>query len=285
MFNTVLHVMGRQASLDAHVEDAKSLMPADFELEAVFGSLDRFHKGYVADSDLWQLVQDFGGSTPFGCLCTLVHEVQLRRHYEKVVLPGRLSLREVGTLLFKLGTNEYEAMGAAHSDNEAKSILHLLKHSEPCPSCGMRVQRDGDSAGCPTVTCPSCAASFRCHIVVGDAPHTAAQSTPLSVSTQYQLNRLVDVAARAADDLDRDRKKLTTLPGYDVSTLSDIFNHISDGQLSFKIEDLRRTFLVQSIPITEHELNVLWHRFAPSKGEHNEGKVTFPDFARQLKPF
>jgi len=275
--------MVRQGASDAKAEAAKALMPGGCPLEPVVGALDVLRKGYVVDTDLWRLVQDFGGTASFGSVSALVHEVQLRRRYDQVVLPGRLSLREVGALVFPVGSREYEAVGSATSDAEAKSMLYLLRYSEPCPGCGVRVQRDADAAGCPSVVCPICGTPFRCFCIMGDAcagdPQDPTGEAPLSPSTRYRLYRLVSAAARAAHDIEFDRKILSLMQGFDVRALSDIFGHIAGGQLSFAATDLRRVLAEQCVSFSEEELGHVWRRYAPQGG----ATVAFPDFVRQLK--
>jgi len=277
----VLQTLARQAELDAQVEDCKVLVPKSCPLEAIFVLLDRSRKGYLSDMDLWQFDQDFGGPTPFGSFCSLVCEVRMRRpQQDDFAIPGRLNLRDIGILVFPVGSQEHEAMCAAKSDGEAKSILYLLSHSEPCPTCGMRVQRSADSAGCPNVTCPVCGTSFRCFCVVGDSRSSTPEEELLPAASRYQLHRLVSTSAHAADELERDRKKLAHVLAVDMCALSDVFSIIAGGRLSFSPSDLRRAFYQQGVLPAEHELSLLWHRYA----RHGSTAVTFPDFARQLQP-
>lgn len=282
----VLNVMVRQAGLDAQAEDAKSLLPPNTCLEAIFATLDRFHKGYVTDTDLCQYSQDFGGTASFAAFASLVHEVLLCRPRDAVAIPGRLTMRELGSLVLPAGSQEQEATLAANSDEELKSILYLLRHSEPCPRCSIRVQRDADSAGCPSVTCPCCGTTFRCFVVVGDFYNgAAAENAPLPVAAQYHLFRLLDNATRVADELEQGRKQLQ-LEGRmangegGIGMLSTAFAHIGDGRLSFLMGDLRRALFSQEILISEQQLGLLWRRYAPRTG----AEVNFSDFVRQLKP-
>jgi len=172
-------------------------------------------------------------------------------------------------------------MNASVNDDEARSINYLLRNSEPCPGCGFRVQRDADCEGCPNVRCPVCGVSFRCFMVVGDDASTYTSGAPLPVSAQYHVYRLVETASRAAEELERARKQLAHLPGYDVlSTLSDVFAHIANNRLSIMITDVRRALLEQNLLSSEQELQLLWHRLAPE----GSMEVSFPDFAHQLKP-
>lgn len=274
----VLQAVARQAELDSHLEDTKGLVFPSVSVESIFNVLDRFRKGYVADMDLWQFCQDFGAALSFGSFCSLVSEVQLRGQ-SRASTPNHLSLRDVGRLVFPLHSREYRELQEASSDAEALSALYLLRHSESCPGCSVRVQRDADAVGCPSVTCPRCGTSFRCFIVVSDYAVPTDASMPLPASSQYHVHKLLEAAARAAEEIGRDRRQLAALPNFDlVSTLADVFTHISDGRLSFTTGDLRRVFFAQDIRISEQELGYLLHRYAP-----NGREVTLPDFLRQLK--
>lgn len=280
---SVMGAMMSQATLDSEAEDAKGLLAASTTLESIFATLDRFHKGYITDTDLCQYSQDFGGLGGFGLFSTLIHEVLLRRPRDASLFPGRLNLRELAMLVLPVATQEQEAALAASSDAELRSILYVLRHSEPCPRCSIRVQRDADSAGCPSVTCPVCGAVFRCFVVVGDIYNGVfAESAPLPVATQYQLFRLLDTAARLADELEQGRKRLQLILNGEggLGMLSTAFAYIADGRQSFLMGDLRRALFSQDILVSEHQLGLLWRRYAP----HGGIEVNFSEFLRQLKP-
>jgi len=285
---SVLQTVVRQATSDSEAEDAKALLPKGCPLPALFRTLDPYGKGYLMDTDFWQLVQDFRGSSSFGSICAMLQEIQLRRRYDQLNYPGRLSMREFGALIFPLGSPEYKVTHAATSDVQAKSELYLMQNSDKCPNpkCGVRVQRDSDSSGCPEVECPLCCTPFLCTKVVGD--RTAIRSgwddetgsTRLSVAARQQLHRAIAAQAHAADELEKDRLRLAQLLGYDATGLSDVFNFVAQGRTSFSLADLRRTLCHLHIKATERDLDLVWKRYAPS----GSATVTFPDFIRQLKP-
>jgi len=277
----VLRVMHRQAGADVRLEDAKALLPYGLALEGAFATLDRYRKGYISDTDLWQLAQDFGGPTPFGSFVALVNEVQLRRPPSSAAKPGRLSLRELGLLALPLGSRESDAVLHSGNDEEARNLLYILRHSEACPGCGARAQRNADAAGCPTVSCPICGTLFRCFCVVGDAPFDVPNAEcPLSWSGRYHLSRLVDTAALIADELEKDRRQLELMPGCDLAGLSSVFNLFAESSGSLQMGDLRRAFFGKGVLIAEQELSLLWRRYKPDGGLG----VSFAEFARQLKP-
>lgn len=275
---TVLSTAVQQAKLDAQVEDGKASISFDVPLEYIFGILDRFHKGYITDTDLWSFGQQFGGQTTFANLCALVHEIQLRRQRDVTTVSGHLSFREVGAFLLKVGSQEHEAVNKAATDDEARSMLYLLRNSESCPGCGIRIQRDADAAGCPMVTCTMCGTSFRCFALSSSRPR---YEPPLSASTQYQLYRLLDTAAGAAVEMESARKQLATAPSGDVlCTLSSVFSHIADGQLLLSMPALRRALVDNDVFASEKELSLLRQRYM----KRDAMDVTFADFVRQLTP-
>lgn len=278
-------------------EDAKALLPSECTLEAIFVALDRCVKGYVADADLWMLLQDFGAAASFASLCALARETQLRRCYDQDSAPGRLSLRDLAILVLPANSEAFEAVCAAASDSEARSALYLLRHSEACPRCGVRVQRDGDAAGCPNVTCPICNATFHCFCVVGDRDkrwfHQGGEAEmTLTPNGKYQVHRLICTAARIAEDLDLDRRGLARhLPGEscDLAVLSEAFNVLARDRpaaAGFSQPDLRRAFAELGLHLAEDELQLLWRRYhAPRpEGAASSKLVPFCDFSRQLRP-
>jgi hypothetical protein len=274
----VLRTLARHAELDAKVEEAKTLIPATTSLELVFGMLDRFRKGYVADTDLWQFSQDFGSSTPFGNFCALSHELHRRQPPTCLASSNRLSLRDLGLLVFPVASGEYNEMIQAKNDAEARSVLYLLRNSEPCPGCGTRVQRDADAMGCPSVTCTVCGTLFRCFVVVSD--HVSLETLgPIPASTQFQLYRLIDTAAHVAVDLEKERKQLLLLGLETVATLKQAFTEISEGRLRFGVDDLRRALFAKQIFVSERDLDIFWRRFSLSSHE-----VDFEKFSQQLRP-
>ncbi|CAE7476687.1 unnamed protein product [Symbiodinium natans] len=277
----VVQTMLRQATADAATEDGKALRPK-CPLVALFRSLDPMGKGYLLDTDVWQLVQDFRGSSTFSSLCTLVQEVQLRRRYGDTSHPGRLSLREFGVLAYPLDSKEYEALGTCRTDVEAKSVLYVLQNSETCPTCGLRVQRESDSTSCPEVQCPMCRTVFRC-IIVGSSSAGWEDDTGasrLSVQARQQLHRTIAAAASAAEELEKDRLRLSQFIGHDITALSDVFNFLAQGRQSFTLPDFRRALTHLQLRASEHDLELIWRRYA----QPGSATVSFADFVRQLKP-
>lgn len=275
----VMCVLKHQAELDLDVEEAKSALPCTISLEGLMNSLDRFRKGFVTDTELWRFTQDFGAATPFGSLCTLVHELQLRTPRDNSPIPGHLSMRSVGILIFPVQSKEFEIVVNARTDHDAMSELYLHRRAESCPGCGVRVQRDTDAASCPDVECPLCNTKFQCHVVESDGVvHWEEHAVPNSV--QFHVHRLLDVAARAAEEFEKGRKKLASFSRRDVlRTLSDVFSFIAEGRLSFTMADLRRAFTDHDIFLSDKEFRLLWRRYQPL----HFPDVGFSDFATQLR--
>lgn len=246
----VLDTMVWQVELDAQMEEAKGHVPAGTYLEDVLAVLDRFRKGYVTDTDLWQYAQDFGMGVTYSSFCTLVHEVQLRRPREHFSMQGRLNFRELGTLVLPVGTPEHDATLMAADDGDAKSMLNLLRQAQ-----------------------------FGREMVVGDQRFPP----PDVLKTKMALFRILDVATRCAEDHEAARRRLQTVPdgvGEVLGTISEAFAQVADGRNTFSVGDLRRAFVSQDILVTELQLKLLWHRYSP-KGA---AEVDFLAFARQLKP-
>lgn len=268
------------------------MLPPECTLEACFGALDRGQKGYVADADLWLMVQDFGGIASFANLCALAREAQLRRPYDKWALLGRLSLRDLAALVLPVDSDAHEVVQGTSSDDEARSALYLLRHSEACPRCGVRVQRDGDSAGCPNVTCPFCHTTFRCFCVVGDRDkrwfHQGGGSEHmLTPNGKYQLHRLICAAACIAEELDRGRRALSTqLGASDLGALGEAFSVLAGGRSGFVMQDLQHFMAQEGLQIAGNDMHLLWWRY--SLPRHAAGGpaqlATFAEFSRQLRP-
>jgi len=301
--------MARQGRFDAQLEGAKSALSSDCTVEAAFAVLDRHQKGFVSETDLILFAQDFdrgGGaatsSASYSGLRALVREAQLRRSYDAGVVPGRFSFRDLAVVMLPAEQKELDSVLGTANDSEARSVLYLLRHSEPCPRCGIRVQRDAEAAGCPSVTCPICGTLFRCFCVMGDrhtrprrgsygavsfADGSCGGEGQLSRHGRHQLFRFLAVAARVAEDLDLDRRGLATKPAAcDLASLGDAFAALAAGRASFVEADLRWAFNELGVALTEHELRLLWLRYAaprPPDGVRPR-QIAFADFARQLRP-
>lgn len=275
VLRTVLQAMVRQAGYDMEAEDAKYFLrpgAGGCGLPALYRCLDPMEKGYVLDTDLLQVFKDQDASPSFASLCSLINEANIRRGKGAA---GQLSFRDIGQMIFPMESKEYKAMREASSDNESKNILYLLLFSEACPRCGMRCQRQSDSAGCPIVPCGHCKAPFRCQVIETTSLDDGKQAT---AADRYSFCKVLAAAARTAESLELDRKRLAAQPGFDTTTLKQVFNYISRSQSSFDGNDLRHALLDQNVAASEKELDLIWHRYAPGFGEN----VAFEDFTPHL---
>ncbi|CAK9034116.1 unnamed protein product [Durusdinium trenchii] len=267
--------MVRQAAWDAEAEDAKAMIgpgAGGCGVAALFRVLDPLGKGYVLDTDLLQLMKEHEAKVPFANLCSIVQEAELRRGGRAL---GLMTFRDFGKMIFPLASKEHKAMCDAVSDDDAKSVLYLLHFSEPCPQCGFRIQRDSDSAGCPNVVCSHCQTAFRCFVV----GRSSLEGPAATAADRFTLCRLVSAVARSAENLQMDRKRLAKDAGFDQACLREVFNYISTGHPSFDTMDLRQALRDQQIPITEKEMDLLWHRYAPNFG----AGVSLEHFLAQLR--
>jgi len=283
----VLQVIERQGQLDEHVEETKALLPATTPLEAIFGMLDAGKNGYVSDRDLWNFSQRMG-HLPFTSIFGLILEIQNGRTNDSSVIRGQLSLKEVGVLVHPRGTLEHEVMDASASDQEARSTLYVMRFTEPCPGCGIRIQRDADSSGCPSVTCPVCHKVFHCVTLMSDRDIGSNMShdptntdhlfyAPLTTTECDALYRIIEASAAAADEIEGLRKQL--LLTHSSHLITDAFNAISGGRHYFTFVDLRRALFEYKSWSSERVLQLIWHRYAKN-GDH----VSLESFARQLQP-
>lgn len=282
----VLQVIAQQAKSDAQLERAKACLPAHTSIDAIFKLLDCFAKGYVAATDLLQFCRGFGSASTFGGFCALVREVQLRHRPTggTHVSPSRLSLRQLGTLLLPVGTEEHDEVVRASSDAEALSVLNVLRNSEPCPGCGVRAQRDADATACPGVSCPLCGSEFHCGLAVSGRGGGFEEPRPVSAATQLHLFKLVDTAARASGEIERLRGRVASMDRGVGTALADAFALISGGSSTFGAEHLRRALRSRDLSVPEEELDLLWLRYAPAAGRGASAEATFPLFARHLQP-
>jgi len=281
-----LEFMERQGQLDHHLENTKALLPKNVPVEAVYGMLDADHKGYVTDRDIWHFAQRCGYNLPLGSMLALIMELQNSRSHDLGYIRGQLSLREVGVLIHTKGTLDHEALDSSTSDQEARSNLYVMRYTEACPGCGFRIQRDADAAGCPNVTCPICRKTFHCTTVMGDRDHNGIIRdisdtdhlfyTALSTDEQAIVCRIIEASAMAADEMEGLRKQLSLAHS---PYFANVFNAISGGKNFFTFVDLRRALFEYKYWSSEHELQLIWHRYA-----HKADKVTFTAFQKQLEP-
>jgi hypothetical protein len=285
LLRAVLNLMDRQGQLDLHVEETKGPFPAAALLESLFAMLDLERKGYVTDKDLWQFARRFH-SLPFSSMFTLILEVQHgRRCHEPNAASGRLSWRDIGIMLCSKGTAEYEALVEAASDDNARTALYLHHHTEACPGCGLRSQRDSDPTDCPEVVCLACGLMFRC---VNLEANSLQKCVAVPTSAQHELFRIIHAITTVTEKVEALRRQL--LADWSTKDLAEAFGSISGGKPTFSFTDLRRALFEHRFWSSERELQLLWMRythqcrFSASGGSSDAGGVTLAAFLRQLQP-
>jgi len=122
--NCVLQLMRHQAELDMKVEEAKKIIAYSLSVEDLFHEMDRGHKGYLTDIDLWTYVRNIGADIVLGSITTLISEIHLRLGPDHAFAPGRLSMRELAILIFPVKSREHELAFRAASDNDLLNKLN-----------------------------------------------------------------------------------------------------------------------------------------------------------------
>lgn len=134
---TTLSVMASQAKLDAQVEGSKACIPPTVSLASIFALLDTQRQDYVTDLDLLHFVELMGLALPIDALTSLVRSVS----QEVNAAAPRLSLRELGTLIFPQHSPEHQLMFEVGSDVEAQFLLETAIQAPGAPAVPLHVQR------------------------------------------------------------------------------------------------------------------------------------------------
>lgn len=275
----VLGTMARQAQHDLLLEELKLLIPAPFGLDDIFAELDYMNKGFVSLSDLRGLFGEFGSCITFEGCYAIAREARLRRPLRnEATLGAELAFTDLAALVLP-ATDESAAVLEAYSDDEAKSVLYVLQHTDPCPYCGLRTQRSSAAAGCPSVTCPACRTAFRCFALGSDR---ASLPQPLSLSCRYQVFRLLSQWLVSAEDMENDRRLLRDSLTRNLLGLCDVFGYLSAGRLTIEKQDLWNAFWSSGLMPSEPEFSLLWRHYSRVIG--GICAMTFPDFRTQLQP-
>jgi len=287
----VLFVIDRQGHLDEYVEEVKLKIPVTTPLEAMFGALDIDHKGYITDQDLWRFVQSNGGNLTLPSIAALILELQNGRRHDSSAATCQLSLRELGALVHPKGTLEHGTMDGATTDHEARSTLYLKRFTEPCPGCGIRIQRDADAVGCPSVTCPVCRKTFHCYTVMGQEGDRDMHSgqileggireslfqVALSPAEREALRHTIEASAATAEEIESLRKHIPLSEG--PQALTDVFALWSDGRGYLVRDDFRRGLTQYRSVLSERATHLVWHRYA-----RGSKRVTLEVFLQHLTP-
>mmetsp|Transcript_8285 Transcript_8285/g.15666 ORF Transcript_8285/g.15666 Transcript_8285/m.15666 type:complete len:643 (+) Transcript_8285:133-2061(+) len=279
----VMQLIERQGQLDNRVQKAKAAVPTEVPLELLFQALGAGRKGNVTGTDLWCFSQQVTSGLAYPSTEALIRELQNARRHDNHSTSGKLSFREVAVLVRPCGSLEHDVLDDATTDDEARSALHVLRHSQACPGCGARVQRQVDRifADCPTVTCPICNTSFDCPLSVNDnIPDVGSggmEGKTLPDTVRQSLCNVIEAYAGAADEIEILRKHLVLTPSDRL--IPDAFEAISCSKDSFTFVELTRALNQCHHWPSGRELQLIWHRYA-----RGNGHVIISEFTRQLLP-
>lgn len=272
----VMDVIISQIKLDAALEAHKeAFWESGIASEAICKFLDRYNKGYIADTDVWQVmhVESSPGPVSFSGVCAMFREVKDKSAKK----PGQLNLAELTRLVFPMYSEEAYHVDHTMDDAEAQNILYILRNTTKCPGCGTRAQRTIE--GCPSVTCPYCHSTFRCH---NFADHADDKLDTLTLTQKFALRKLLKYAVETAEDHEQLRKTLacSSFSGESLSSiLLDAFLLMADDKGYMTFSDMKVS-LMKEATLKTIELEMIWHRYA---GEQK--KLGFGDFAAQMRPF
>lgn len=262
----VLEMMEKQISLDKAINDEKrSLTRIGLDPEAAFDLLDRYNKGYIADTDIWQLLHDEGtpGHVSYSSVCTLFREQKCS--------VNKMSLADIVHMFCPIESEEVRHVKRDMCDDETRSILYTLKHTTPCPTCAIPTQRTLE--GCPSVTCAVCHTSFRCNSV----EYYDAKRLDMPKSTRSFLQKALKRMIEYSEELERLRKTLSV--SGDLSTvLMEAFWDLSGHKGYFDVVDVKIKMSELGLFHVEKEFETLAKRYG------GKTRIEYTDFARQIRP-
>jgi len=265
----VLNTVFKMMEIDQMVEQEKeNLWQSGVNLEAAFGFLDRYAKGYVADTDVWQIMHS-EAPVAFSSVCQLFRDLKSPSARKQ----GQMNLAELTMFLFPRQSEEYQNVHEHMTDAETQNVLYVVRSTVSCPGCASRVQRTME--GCSSVTCPVCHTPFRCNLIGDDRD----QEFRLTLTQKHKVRQYIKFASEAAEDIEQLRKNLLC----DVDSLStvllDAFLMMSDDKGYISFLDFKKALLSErSLRMSDIEL--LWHRFA-----RDRKRLGFVEFAQQIRPF
>jgi len=285
--NLVLDTMAKLTDLDLLMDNEKQLLQRmDVHPETVFELLDRYQKGYVADTDVWQTLHEDGSPGPvsFSGVCSLFREIK-PKHYgtgeEKGF--GRLSMAEICHLVSARDSEVVKMVDLRASDADALSILYSIRHTVACPGCGMRAQRTAD--GCPSVTCPVCFTAFRCTIIedrdCSSFGNYHTDELVINRSTRMAIQKCLKKLIDYSEEAERVKKNLAASSWESLSTvIMDSFLELSRQRGYFDLTDVKQHMSLNNMWRSEKEFHILWNKFAGQKH-----RMEYPDLADQLRPY
>lgn len=270
-----LDIMLQQLDLDQLLEKEKEMLWQNgVNVEAAFGFLDRYGKGYVADTDVWQLMHSESSYTnvSFAGVCTLFRDVKAKGAPK----PGALNLAELTKFLFPRQSEEWLYVEDFMNDSETKNVLYVTRATIACPGCKTRTQRTLE--GCPQVDCPVCGTTFRCNLIGTDKD----QEFRLSNLQKARIRDLVKTGVEVASEHERLRTILAKTAGHSESlssVLLDAFMVMSEDKGYLTFSDMKRHLMMHKA-LRLSDVEMLWYRFARNKPE-----IGFVEFAGELRPF
>jgi len=269
-FQMVSDTMFKMLELDQAMEFEKEhLWQNGLNAEAAFTFLDRYGKGYISDTDIWQILHTDTPVTLSG-VCQLFRELKTESSKKN---PGKLSLAELTRFVFPRQSEEWQHMKNEMDDNEALSVLFVVRSTVSCPGCQSRVQRTIE--GCPSVTCAVCRTAFRCNLIGDDRD----QKFVLSLTQKQMVRDYLKFAIETGEEMEKMRKNLL----YEADSLStvllDAFLFIADDKGFISFYDFKKALLGWKC-LKESDMQMLWDRFAEERH-----RIGFVEFAQQLRPF
>jgi len=283
----IMDAVFQALDLDLMLENEKeAVWKQGINVESTFTFLDRYNKGYIADTDVWQCMHAGSGeegsqknadsSLSFAAVCTLFRETKAPSATRK---PGQLTLSELTHLLFPRQAEEVKHTKLDMGDDETRNVLYVTRSTVSCPGCQTRTQRTVE--GCPQVTCPICRSVFRCNLIGDDRE----QLFRLTLTQKQKVRGFLKQAANIAEEQERIRKSLATT--YYVqhqqqglsSIVLDAFVSLSGDKGSISFTDIRKAVLSERA-LRAPDVDLIWWRL--SKGRKT---LSFVEFAVCFKPF
>lgn len=109
----------------------------------------------------------------------------------------------------------------------------------------------------------------------------SGQSSPIvDWQDKYHFYRLIETAAKAADESEHLRERLAVWAMDSFTMLmADVYVHIAGGKSFMTLSDLRAAFMRSDVHVTERELELIWARYSQVGAD-----VLLSDFTQHLRP-
>lgn len=304
----LLELLAERGDKDVAIEEAKAELracvpPHVNAAEACFKVLDRGGKGYITDTDVWQLLSDERRPVAMADAQALVHELVMDRLPEAGTAPGgrpafactRLTLRDVCALVFPRLSAEMRAVRHARDDQDALSELYLMSRTSACPNCKARLQRSAETMCGFSAACVFCGTPLCCAPMAGDREVAALSALGSSFPDTLQLTpdakvRLFTVlelvSAAAADNLRR-RSQLARSPawvGNPTKAATQALWLVADSSGAIWKQDLRSTLVNHGLWSCQEAEQHIWHRAASLYNLPSTNTVPLDSLCRLVLP-